>query len=100
MYQPKIQSEEMDALFSAVLSLKSPEECYRFFQDLCSINELTSFAQRFQVAALLSKGQTYHEIERLTGCSTATISRINRSLVYGENGYKLALERAEVKEEK
>lgn len=93
MYQSKFASRQLDLLFDAVLSLKSREECYRFFEDLCTVNELNSLAQRFEVALLLEQKKTYHEIAQATSASTATISRINRCLEYGADGYKLALKR-------
>jgi len=92
-YQSKLKSKEMDSLFDAVLKLETSEECYRFFEDLCTIGELQAMAQRLDVAFALSKGITYHEIAESTGASTATISRINKCLVYGANGYSLILDR-------
>lgn len=92
-YQSKIQSENTDALFDAILSLKDKEECYRFFEDICTVKELQSIAQRLEVVKLLVLKKTYHEIEQKTGASTATISRINRALNYGSDGYKLVLKR-------
>ncbi|KGF10208.1 Uncharacterized protein conserved in bacteria [Urinicoccus massiliensis] len=92
-YQSKIKSENTDALFDAILSLKNKEECYRFFEDICTVKELQSIAQRLEVVKLLVSKKTYHDIEEETGASTATISRINRALNYGADGYKLVLER-------
>ena len=92
-YESKFQSDEVDELFDAVLSLKDREECYRFFEDICTINEIHAIAQRLQVAKLLSEEKTYSEIENITNASTATISRINKCLVYGSEGYKRILER-------
>ena len=92
-YKAKFQSEETDKLFEAVLKLENVEECYRFFKDLCTIKEIQSLSQRFQVACLLEEDKTYSEIERITGASTATISRINKCLLYGADGYKLILEK-------
>ena len=94
----KIKTKEVDTLFDAVLSLKSREECYLFFGDVCTINELRSIAQRFDVAVKLSKRQTYTEIEESTKASSATISRVNRALNYGKDGYRMVIER--MKEEK
>ena len=94
-YQPVVHNEETDQLFEAVLKLKNMEECYRFFEDLCTIKEICSMAQRLQVAAMLKKGITYHEIVEKTGASTATISRINRCLSYGTGGYNKILDRLE-----
>ena len=76
----KIKTEAVDHLFEAVLSLESREECYSFFEDLCTVNELLSLSQRFEVAAMLREGRTYLDIAEKTGASTATISRLNRSL--------------------
>jgi len=76
-----------------VLTLKTPEECYMFFEDLCTISELMSISQRMKVAGLLSEHHTTHSISETTGASTATISRVNRCLNYGAGGYKLVLER-------
>ena len=87
-----VRTKEVDALFDAVLSLKDREECYLFFGDVCTINELLSLSQRFEVAKMLQDGKTYLEIAEKTGASTATISRVNRCLVYG-GGYRTALDR-------
>ena len=84
----KIHNERTDFLFDCILSLKTKEECYNFFEDLCTITELRAMAQRFQVAKMLDQGQIYSDIVRETGASTATISRVNRSLQYGCNGYE------------
>jgi TrpR-related protein YerC/YecD len=92
-YDSKFKRADIDELFKAVLSLKDEEDCYRFFEDLCTINEIHAFAQRLQVAKLLSEKKTYSEIEDLTKASTATISRINKCLVYGAEGYQRILER-------
>lgn len=89
----KIQSSAVDHLFEAVLSLESKEECYSFFEDLCTVNELLSLSQRFEVASMLKGGRTYLEIADKTGASTATISRVNRSLNYGSDGYDLVFSR-------
>lgn len=91
----KIKTEAVDSLFDAVLCLKSREECYSFFEDLCTVNELLSLSQRFEVAAMLKKHNTYLEIAEKTGASTATISRVNRSLNYGNDGYEMIFERLE-----
>lgn len=93
MYQSKLKSDNMDKLYEAILLLRSVEECYMFFEDLCTISELTSISQRFKVAQLLSEKHTCHDISETTGASTATISRVNRCLLYGTGGYKLALKR-------
>lgn len=89
----KLKTDAVDQLFDAVLQLKTREECYNFFEDLCTVNELLSLSQRFDVAAMLKNGRTYLEIAEKTGASTATISRVNRSLNYGNDGYDMILER-------
>ena len=89
----KIKDEATDLLFKAILSLKNEEECYSFFEDLCTGNELLSLSQRFEVAAMLKDRKTYLEIAEKTGASTATISRVNRSLNYGNDGYELVFKR-------
>lgn len=92
-YEPVIQSEQLDGLFEAVLKLESVEECYRFFEDLCTVHEMQDMGQRFEVARQLRAEVTYHDIVERTGASTATISRVNRCLNYGTGGYRLVLER-------
>lgn len=87
----------MDELFEGVLSLTSVEECYNFFEDLCTITELRAMAQRFQVAKMLDEGQIYSDIVKETGASTATISRVNKCLIYGTDGYRMVLDRAKGK---
>ncbi len=89
----KIKSEAVDALFDAIMCLKTRDECYSFFEDLCTINELLSLSQRFEVAAMLKQHKTYLEITEKTGASTATISRVNRALNYGNDGYEMVLGR-------
>lgn len=89
----KIKTDAVDQLFDAILCLKNREECYSFFEDLCTVNELLSLSQRFEVASMLRKSNTYLEIADKTGASTATISRVNRSLNYGNDGYDMILER-------
>ena len=89
----KIKTEAVDSLFDAILHLETREECYSFFEDLCTVNELLSLSQRFEVAAMLKDGKTYLEIAERTGASTATISRVNRSLNYGNDGYEMVFER-------
>lgn len=89
----KIHTEAVDFLFDAILSLENREECYTFFEDVCTINEIISLAQRFEVAAMLREGKTYLDIAERTGASTATISRVNRSLNYGNDGYDMVFER-------
>lgn len=88
-----IRTEEVDHLFEAVLALKNKEECYSFFEDVCTVNELLSFAQRYEVAKMLREKHTYLEIAEKTGASTATISRVNRSLNYGSDGYDMVFSR-------
>ena len=94
----KLHSEAVDQLFEAILCLKNKEECYTFFEDVCTINELLSLSQRFEVAKMLREKRTYLEISEKTGASTATISRVNRSLSYGNDGYEMVFERMEKKE--
>lgn len=92
-YNSRIKSKQADGLFEAILQLETLEECYRFFEDICTIKEIQAIAQRLEVAKLLKKNKTYNEIETETGASTATISRINRSLNYGVDGYNIVLKR-------
>ena len=89
----KIKTEAVDHLFQAILTLKNEEECYTFFEDVCTVNELLSLSQRYEVAKMLRERKTYLEIAERTGASTATISRVNRSLNYGNDGYDLVFER-------
>ena len=89
----KIRTDAVDHLFSAILCLQNKEECYSFFEDLCTVNELLSLSQRFEVASMLRDKKTYLEIAEKTGASTATISRVNRSLNYGDDGYELVFTR-------
>ena len=96
----KLRSEAVDRLFDAILCLENREECYTFFEDVCTVNELLSLSQRFEVAGMLRDQNTYLEIAEKTGASTATISRVNRSLNYGNDGYELVYSRMEQKEEK
>jgi TrpR-related protein YerC/YecD len=91
----KIRDELTDKLFEAILLLKDMEECYNFFEDICTISELKAMAQRLEVAKMLRANKTYIEICEQTGASTATISRVNRSLNYGADGYKTILDRLE-----
>ena len=94
-----IRTPAVDYLFDAILSLKDREECYTFFEDVCTINELLSLSQRFEVAAMLRSHKTYLEIAEKTGASTATISRVNRSLNYGNDGYDMVFKRVYGQEE-
>ena len=89
----KIKTEAVDFLFDAILSLENRDECYSFFEVLCTVNELLSLSQRFEVAAMLGDKKTYLEIAEKTGASTATISRVNRSLNYGNDGYDMVFSR-------
>ena len=93
----KLKDKGMDELFEAILCLENMEECYNFFEDLCTILELKSFSQRLQVAKMLSEHKVYNEIVSSTGASTATISRVNRSLNYGCNGYDVVFKRMKEK---
>ena len=88
-----MKTEAIDYLFDAILSLKNKEECYTFFEDICTVNELLSIAQRVEVAKMLREQKTYLEIAEKTGASTATISRVNRSLNYGNDGYDMVFKR-------
>ncbi|MGN0240047.1 MAG: YerC/YecD family TrpR-related protein [Candidatus Weimeria sp.] len=92
-----LHTEEMDRLFDGILTLQTREEAYRFFEDLCTAGELEAMQQRFEVASMLREKNTYSEIAEKTGASTATISRVNRSLMYGDDGYELVLKRLEEK---
>ncbi|MBR5474254.1 MAG: TrpR YerC/YecD [Lachnospiraceae bacterium] len=94
----KLKSAEVDQLFQAVLTLQSVEECYAFFEDVCTVNELLAFSQRFEVAKMLREGKTYLEITEKTKASTATISRVNRSLNFGNDGYDMVFARMKSEE--
>ncbi len=94
-YRSKLKSKECDALCKAFLSLKNEEECYRFFEDLMTIKELRALSQRWHVARLLYSGKTYNEIAEETSASAAPISRINKCLEYGADGYTTMLKRLE-----
>ena len=93
-----VHTEAVNHLFDAILSLENKEECYRFFEDVCTVNELLSLSQRYEVARMLRAQKTYLDIAEKTGASTATISRVNRSLNYGNDGYDMVFERLEHKE--
>ena len=95
MFTPTVKSKQTDLFMQAVLELNSIEEAYRFFEDVCTIQEMKSIAQRLEVALLLRKKVTYQEIARTTGASTATISRVNRALTYGAKGYTQVLDALE-----
>ena len=89
----KLKTPEMDQLFQGIVSLRSVEECYAFFEDICTVSELLAIAQRLEVARLLSEDTKYQEICEKTGASSATVSRVGRVLHYGEDGYAMVLER-------
>lgn len=89
----KIKTDAVDHLFEAILTLNNSEECYTFFEDVCTVNELLSLSQRYEVAKMLREKKTYLEIAEKTGASTATISRVNRSLNYGNDGYDMVFSR-------
>lgn len=93
-----IRSETTDALFDAILTLETREECYHFFEDLCTVKELSDMAQRLQVAKFLLDGSTYEQIVKTAEISTATISRINRCIQYGSGGYRETIEKARTAE--
>ena len=93
MANSKIKSDNMDFLFDCILSLQSMDECYDFFEDLCTVNELQAISQRIVVAKMLSEKRVYSDIVKETGASTETISRVNRSLQFGCNGYEKLFER-------
>ena len=86
-------TNDMDYFFKGVLSLKNIDDCYKFFEDICTIKEMQDLAQRMDVARLLAEGKVYSEIAKITGASSATISRVNKCLMYGTGGYKEILER-------
>lgn len=92
---PKLKDPCNDQLFAAILTLKNIDECYQFFEDVCTISELKAIAQRLEVARMLKAGHTYDDIVAKTGASTATISRVKRCLHYGADGYTIVLERME-----
>jgi len=89
----KIRTPEVEELFNAILSLGDKEECFSFFEDICTTNEILSFAQRFQVAKMLLKNHTYQDIAEKSGASTATISRVKRSIDDGSGGYKMIFDK-------
>ena len=89
----KLHNKDVDALFEAILSLKTVEECYSFFEDACTIKEIIEIAQRLKAAKMLRNGVNYAEISKETGMSTATISRVNKCLEYGNGGYNIVLDR-------
>ena len=93
MYDSKVKCAETDELFRAILSLKTEEECYRFFDDLCTVGEIKAMAQRFHVAQLLSEGKTFTQISEEVGASSATITRVNKCIGYGSDGYRQIIDR-------
>ncbi|MDQ7820916.1 MAG: YerC/YecD family TrpR-related protein [Armatimonadota bacterium] len=97
MVNPKLKDPLVDRFFEAVLSLRTPEECYRFFEDVCTVAEIKAMAQRLEIARLLYQGHTYEDVARRTGASSATISRVRRFLEYGADGYRLVFERLGVR---
>ena len=88
-----IRTKAVKEMFDAILTLEEEEECYKFFEDVCTVNEGLSLAQRFEVAKMLTQGHTYMEVAEQTGASTATIARVNRSLNYGGEGYEMVFAR-------
>lgn len=95
---PKLKDPLTDQLFNAIMFLKNEEECYQFFEDICTIGEIKALAQRLEVARMVQAGYIYDDIVERTGASTATISRVKRCLLYGADGYKIALARFAVSE--
>lgn len=93
-----LHNTSMDRLFEAICALKDAEECYHFFEDLCTIKEMQDMAQRFDTAILLDEGKSYQKIAEEVGVSTATISRVNRCLLYGTGGYRKAIDQIKKKE--
>ena len=89
----KLHTKDVDALFEAILSLENRDECYRFFEDVCTIKEIQDISQRLAVAEMLNAGEKYQAIEEKTGASTATISRVNKCLNYGSGGYRDVIEK-------
>ena len=96
----KMHTPAVDKLFQVILNLETIEECYNFFEDICTIKEIQEISQRLEVAEMLNQNKSYLEISKETGASTATISRVNKSLVYGSDGYKTALEKLKQAEAK
>ena len=90
-----LRNENIDKVFEAILSLESIDECYRFFEDICTIKEIQDIAQRYEVARLLTDKKNYNEITKATGASSTTITRVNKCLMYGNDGYKMVIERTQ-----
>ena len=88
-----MHNKELNSLYQAILSLKTADECHKFFEDICTIKEVQAMSQRLQVAMLLEDGKNYVEVSDETGASSATICRVNKCLMYGSGGYKIALDR-------
>ncbi len=95
MFEPKVRNKQTDTLMKAIISLQDEEDAYRFFEDLCTIPEIRSISQRLAVAQLSRRKETYQKIEEETGASSATISRVNRALTYGADGYIRVLDKME-----
>lgn len=95
----KLRSAKLNYLFKAILSLENMEECYNFFEDLCTASELCEMSKRLEVARMLRQNAIYNDIAEKTGLSTATISRVNRSLKYGSDGYLRILDRLDLAEQ-
>ena len=93
----KLHTKEMDNLFEAILTLETVDECYKFFEDICTVKELIEIAQRLKAAKMLKKGENYSVVCRETGMSTATVSRVNKCLEYGTGGYDIVFERIKEK---
>ena len=91
----KLHTADVDALFEAILSLENADECYKFFEDVCTVKEILEMAQRLKAAKMLKNGSNYAEVCKATGMSTATISRVSKCLEYGDGGYALVIERTE-----
>lgn len=100
MFEPKIRNSQTDLLMRAILTLQNEEDAYRFFEDLCTIPEIKSISQRLEVAYLLCRKETYQKIAEETGASSATISRVNRALIYGADGYRRVLDAMGADEQK
>jgi len=96
----RMNGKDTDRLFEAILSLETVEECYKFFEDVCTVKEIQDIAQRLKAAGMLMNGENYTVVSKETGMSTATISRVNKCLSYGDGGYKLVLDRLTKKGEK
>ena len=94
----KLHTKDVDRLFSAILSLESVDECYKFFEDVCTVKEILEIAQRLKAAKMLKDGKNYVEVCKETGMSTATISRVSKCLEYGDGGYEMVLDRLSKRE--